>query len=167
MKRLLCLCFFCSVIIDAFSQCIPTISLIGTSSSETLTALPSSRTGLDYESSDLTIARTQGNLTISIANSDGCSNWQVSVARVPILWNSNLRLWVNKTNDGSSFSPGASISPSGTTAYQEITILPQNFFSGVKDRLSVQISYKVSGMSVLIPVQTYSTTIYYTISALL
>lgn len=165
MKRLLYVCFFCSVIIDTFSQCTPTISLIGTSSSETLTPLPSSRTGLDYESSDLIIARTQGNLTVSITNSDGCSNWQVSVASVPLTWNANLRLWVNKTNDGSSFASGASIYPSGTTAYQEITLIPQTFFNGVKDRLSVQISYKMSGMSVLLPVQTYSTTVYYTISA--
>lgn len=167
MKRLLCLCFFCSVVIDTFSQCTPTISLVGTSLSETLTTLASSRTGLDYESSDLTIARTAGNLTISIANSDGCSNWQLSVSSVTINWNANLRLWVNKTNDGSTFSSGASIYPSGTTAYQEISLIPQNFFSGVKDRLSVQISYKISGMSVLIPVQTYSSTVYYTISATL
>ncbi len=167
MKRLLCLCFFCSVVIDTFSQCSPTISLVGTSLSETLTTLPSSRTGLDYESSDLTISRTQGNLTISIANSNGCSNWQLSVSNTPITWNSNLRLWVNKTDDGSTSASGASIYPSGTTAYQEVTSIPQTFFSGVKDRLSVQISYKVSGMSVLLPVQTYSTTVYYTISATL
>lgn len=165
MKPLLCLCLCFCVILDTFSQCSPTISLVGTSSSQTLNTLTSSRVGLDYESRDLLIERTQGNLTISISNSDGCANWQLSVTSSPSVWNPNLRLWVSKTNDGSASAPGASIFPNGTTAYQEISAIPQNFFSGVKDRLSIQISYKISGMSVLIPVQTYSTTINYTISA--
>ncbi|MFN3489779.1 MAG: hypothetical protein ACK4YV_11620 [Emticicia sp.] len=123
--------------------------------------------GLDYENSDLLIERTTGNLTISISNSNGCTNWQLSVTSSPSVWNPNLKLWVNKINDGSASVSGASISPIGITAYQELTAIPQNFFSGVKDRLSVQISYKISGISVLIPVQTYSTTVNYTISATL
>lgn len=165
MKLLIYVCFFCSIVIDTFSQCTPTISISGTTISQTYSALPSTRVGLDYENNDLIIQGS--NINISIANSDGCSSWQLSVNRNFIVWDANLRLWINKINDGSSFATGASIYPNGTSAYQEITSFSQSFFSGVKDRLSVQISYKITGMSVLIPVRTYSATVYYTISATL
>jgi hypothetical protein len=164
MKLLLYLCFFCGIVIDTFSQCSPSISLVGSSLSQTSDALLSSRAGLDYNS-DLLIERAPGNLTININNADGCSNWQLSVSKTSIVWDATLKIWVNKTYDGTVSAPGASISPGGTTAYQEITSFSQSFFSGVKSRSSIQISYKISGISVLLPAKAYSTTVYYTISA--
>lgn len=164
MKIFLYLSFFCSIYFESFSQCTQSISLIGTPLSQTVDAFPLAQTGLDYSSTDLLIQRPIGSLTISVASS-GCSlDWQVSVQKTSIVWDSNLRLWVNKVNDGNSTDSGARISPIGTTAYQEVSTIPQTFFRGFRNRQSVQVSYKISGVSVLIPAQTYSTTVYYTIS---
>lgn len=164
MKRLLCLFFFFGVAIDTFSQCNPTINLVGNSLIESPPTFPTNRIGLDYANSEVLIDRP-GNITIAIANADACINsWQLSVSRVDNTINTDLRFWVNKVNDGSSSSSGASINPNGPSAFQEIQLSSQSLFSGVKNRQSVQISYKISGISVLKKVSTYSTTIYYTIS---
>jgi hypothetical protein len=166
MKRLLCLYFLCGAAIDTFSQCSPTISLIGSPLSESPTTFPTSRIGLDYASSELLIDRP-GLITIAIANANSCSSWQLSVSRLDNTTNTDLQFWVNKTNDGSSSTSGASISPSGLTTFQEIQTYSQNFFSGVKNRTSIQISYKIIGISVNRRASTYSTTVYYTISGTL
>lgn len=127
MKRILYLFFFFGVAIDTFSQCSPTISLIGSSLLESPPVFPTNRIGLDYGNSDLLIDRP-GNITVAIANADACINsWQVSVSRVDNTINTNLRFWVNKINDGSSISSGASINPNGPSAFQELQLSSQNF----------------------------------------
>jgi hypothetical protein len=163
MKQLLYLIFFFGVSLDTFSQCSPTISILGSSFSESPPTFPTNRIGLDYEISDLLINRP-GFITISIGNSNGCSSWQVLVERVDITRNTNLSFWVRKTNDGSSFTSGSSISPIGLTDFQEITLSSQSFMSGVKDRQSIQINYKISGISLLRKTSTYLSNITFSVT---
>jgi hypothetical protein len=126
-------------------------------------AFPSNRIGLDYGDSELVISNA--GINISIANADACINsWQIEVSRVDNTINTGFRFWVSKANDGSSTSSGTSINPQGPSSYQEIQTFSQNFFSGTKNRQSVQINYKMSGITVLKTATTYTTTVYYTIS---
>jgi hypothetical protein len=163
MKHLICLFFFCSIAIDTFSQCSPTISVLGNPLMSSPPSFPSNRIGLDYGDSELVIS--DPGINISIANADACINsWQIAVSRVDNTINTDFRFWVSKANDGSSTSSGTSINPNGPSGYQEIQTFSQNFFSGTKNRQSVQINYKISGLSVLKTATTYTTTVYYTIS---
>lgn len=103
MKRLLYLFFFCGVALDTFSQCSPRISMGAFSSyvSESPPTFLANQIGLDYPStsSDLIIDKS-GAITISIANADACSRWEVSVNKIDNTINTGLRFYVQRVNDG-------------------------------------------------------------------
>jgi hypothetical protein len=164
MKRLLYILFCSVVVLDTFSQgCSPTISLIGSSLIESPPTFPTNRIGSDYADSDLIIGGT-GNISLSIANAGACTNnWQISVSRTDITTNIGLSFWVKRTNDGIG-SAGSSIDPMGLANFLKIETFSQNLFLGLKNRTSIQINYKISGISVVRNANTYRTTIYYTIS---
>ena len=160
MKRLLSIFFFCSVAIDTFSQCTiftPTISL----GSNSISASPSflgNRIGSD-RTPELTI--TSGTLTISIANSNTCSNWEVSVVRDNTI-NTDLRLYVIRTSEGIG-APDSSIEQASLANYVEITTIPQTFMRGVNNRSSIQISYKITGISVNMDASRYLSNITFSV----
>lgn len=92
--------------------------------------------------------------------------WSVSVQQsVSSNWNSALIVSVRRTGDGTG---GAVMI--GTANYITLTATNQAFFSGLLglgfSRDNVPIQYKIEGLSVLLPVKTYTTTILYTITGL-
>lgn len=92
--------------------------------------------------------------------------WAISVSQTNISnWDSGLKLFVRRTGDGTG---GAIIS--GGTTYIQLTASNQAFFSGLLglgfSRDNVPVQYKIEGLSVLLPVKTYTTTVLYTISGL-
>ncbi|WP_221392215.1 hypothetical protein [Dyadobacter sp. NIV53] len=92
--------------------------------------------------------------------------WGVSVQQSGISnWDPALKISVRRTGDGTG---GAIIG--GGAAYIQLTTSSQAFFSGLLglgfSRDNVPIQYKIEGLSVLLPVKTYTTTIIYTISGL-
>lgn len=92
--------------------------------------------------------------------------WSVSVQQiVSSNWNSNLIVSVRRTGDGT----GGAIML-GTLNYIPLTATSQAFFSGLLglgfSRDNVPIQYKIEGLSVTLPVKTYTTTIQYTITGL-
>jgi hypothetical protein len=91
-------------------------------------------------------------------------NYQVAVKRQDTLWDSRLQLYVRKTGDGTGTL--SSVSPSGVGSYIQINTTNSNFFTGTLSRTGVPVQYEIRGISVLIPVRTYTTTITYTISGL-
>jgi len=86
------------------------------------------------------------------------TNWRVDVKKSDTNWHANSQLYVRRTSDGSG-----SGSISGGTSYQEITDTDQSFFNGTIDRSNITGQLKLTGVSVQIPVDTYTTTVYYTV----
>lgn len=95
---------------------------------------------------------------VSIDIIDPINNWRVGVKKVDTTWHSSFHLYVKRTSDGTG-----SGSISGGTIYQEVSGTDQSFFSGSDDRSGIQIQSKLSGISVQIPPDIYTTTIYYTV----
>ena len=87
------------------------------------------------------------------------SNWDVDVKKTDSNWHANFTLNVRRTSDGS----GAG-SISGGTSYQEITDTDASFFSGYRSRSNVNLQLQLTGASVQITPDTYTTTISYTIT---
>lgn len=96
-------------------------------------------------------------LTISNTTGNG-DNWRVDVRRTDTTWHGNFHLYVKRTSDGTG---GGSIS--GGLDYIEITTIDSQFFSGAGDRNSISLRYQLTGMSVSVPPNAYSTTVTYTI----
>jgi len=86
------------------------------------------------------------------------TNWRVDVKKSDTNWHANFQLYVRRTSDGSG-----SGSISGGTSYQEITDTDQSFFNGTLDRSNITGQLELTGVSVQIPVDTYTTTVYYTV----
>jgi hypothetical protein len=97
-------------------------------------------------------------VSISISATAGASDsWRVDVKKVDTDWQGNLILYIKRTSDGT----GGSVS--GGTAYQEVTDVDTSFFSGSDDVSGVKAQLKLSGVSIQVPIDTYATTVYYTI----
>jgi len=84
----------------------------------------------------------------------------VDVKKIDANWHSNFQLFVRRTTDGSG--PGGS-KISGGDSYQEVTDTYQNFFTGRRNRSNVKIQLRLDGVSVQVPPDTYTTTVYYTV----
>lgn len=80
-------------------------------------------------------------------------------------WDSSLKLYAQRTGNGT----GIAILTGGTS-YIQLTSSPQLFFSGLLNlfahRDNIPVQYKIEGLSVMLPVKTYTATITYTISGL-
>lgn len=84
--------------------------------------------------------------------------WQVDIRRTDTTWPSDLTLSVRRTGAGTG-NGGIS----GGAAYQEIGTTDTEFFSGTGDRSGIPLQFKLEGMSLQVPPNTYSTTITYTV----
>jgi hypothetical protein len=97
--------------------------------------------------------------TLAIANTSGSSDhWRIDVKRSDTTWNSALRLYVKRISDGSG--NGA---VTGGLFYVEITGSEIQLFSGAGDRSGLTLSYELTGMSVAVPPNMYSTTVTFTV----
>lgn len=88
------------------------------------------------------------------------NGWRVDVQRDDILWPSGLVLETRRTTNGTgtSFS-----SISGGTAYQVVNPNANSFFQGLGAFNNIKIQHRISGMSILTPVNTYSTSVIFTL----
>ena len=87
------------------------------------------------------------------------ANWQVDVRKSDTTWHANFQLYVRRTSDGTGKG-----SVSGGTTYQEVTTTDQSFFTGDQNRNNVDVQLRLTGVSVQIPPNTYTTTVNYTIT---
>lgn len=101
-----------------------------------------------YESPD-------NQVSITISNTTG--SWRVDVRKVDTHWHADLSLSVRRTGSGT----GGSVLD-GTT-YQELTGTDQPFFTGSNDVSGITVQIKLSGMSIQVSPDTYTTTVYYTV----
>ena len=108
--------------------------------------------------SDLIDTYESASDAVSIDISQTGGDWRVDVKKVDTNWHSNFQLSVRRTSSGTG-----SGTISGGTSYQEVTDTDQSFFNGTKSRDGINVQLKLSGVSVQIPPDTYSTTVYYTV----
>lgn len=88
----------------------------------------------------------------------GAKPWKVDVSKSDANWHSDFQLSVRRTSDGTG--PG---SIAGGISYQVVTDTDQSFFDGNKDRSDIKVQLELSGVSVQVPTDTYTTTVYYTV----
>jgi len=105
--------------------------------------------------SDLNSTYESTTYQVSLTISSTSGSWRVDVRKVNTNWHSDLHLWVRRTGDGS----GGSVS--NGSVYQELTGTDQPFFTGSDDVSGITAQLKLSGMSVQVPPDTYTATIYY------
>ena len=96
---------------------------------------------------------------VSLSISGTTGTWRIDVKRVDSTWHGDFILYVKRTSDGT----GGSVS--GGTAYQEVSATSLSFFSGSDDVSGINVQLKLSGVSIQIPPDTYTTTIYHTVVA--
>ncbi len=112
-----------------------------------------------------TNATSTANQTLISVTSSFLASYTVTVHRDNTNWNSALTLWVQRTGNGSGSFFGTI---AGGLSFQQVGTAAQTFFSGIigfpTNRSNIPIQYQISGLSVLIPVKTYTTTITYTVS---
>jgi len=152
---------FCIAVLGTFAASAQTISI----NSGTTWSIPSlsstiTKAGKNYEhietsSASQTLLKVNAVLAWSIsAHLSTTSNWD-----------SSLKLSVQRTGNGT----GIAILTGGTT-YIQLTSHPQTFFNGLLNltasRDNIPIQYKIEGLSVTLPVKTYTTTVTYTVSGL-
>lgn len=96
---------------------------------------------------------------LTISNTiDKNDNWRVDVKRTDSTWHGNFTLSVKRTTNG--VGPG---SVSGGLSYIAIQTTDSQFFSGAGNKNNINLQYQLTGMSVSVAPQTYSTTITYTV----
>jgi hypothetical protein len=102
---------------------------------------------------------------VSVTKSGGFfSNWywRVDITKTDGNWPSDFHLDVRRSSDGFGF--GGSIS--GLTSYQEIVNSFPPYFTGNRNRYFIGMQYRLRGVSVQIPPDTYTTTVVYTVTEL-
>ena len=92
--------------------------------------------------------------TLDIVNTGSLGKWRIDVKRTDATWNNNLKLYVKRISDGSG---GGTVS--GGLSLIEITGSDSPFFTGIGDRSGLALSYELSGMSVAVAPNMYSTSV--------
>ncbi|WAC14698.1 hypothetical protein [Dyadobacter pollutisoli] len=126
-----------------------------TSLSSSLTSAGSNYTHVEESSASHTMLKVTALLLYSVsAHQNVTSNWD-----------SSLLLSIKRTGNGT----GSGTIANGTD-YIQLTTSPQTFFTGSLglglSRDNIPVQYKITGLSVMLPVKTYTTTIQYTITGL-
>lgn len=145
---------------------------------QTITASPSwnisvpantiTEAGNNY-TTNITSAASQTLVSFSVSAGLFGGNYTVSVHKIDSDWHSNLSLWTQRTGAGTGSGWFSSGTITGGLTFVQLTNAPQTFFSGStgilsSGRTNIPIQYEIRGVSVLLPVKTYTTTVVYTIS---
>jgi hypothetical protein len=106
-----------------------------------------------------TCESTADQVSVDISGTTGDSDtWRVDLKKTDTTWHGDLHLHLKRTSDGTG-----SGSISGGASYVEATDTYTEFFSGGGDRTGIHVQLKITGISVGVPADAYSTTIYYTV----
>lgn len=154
MKNLIIFIAFLAISINMFSQGID-VTVTG-NWMRTIPATDISEAGNDYPAAYASNTN-QTLLTINPKNSN--KTIYVYVTRSDIAWHNNLNLKVKRTANGTNGNAAIT----GGLIYQTITNLDANFFTCQGYHTLIPLQYEITGISVVLPVQSYSTTITYTV----
>ncbi len=89
------------------------------------------------------------------------NNWRIDVHKTDVIWDTNIQLFIARTGEGNGNEKSTI---SGGLSYQNITDIEQLFFAGRGQRIGVPIQLKFEGITIRLPIGSYSTTIVYTIT---
>ncbi len=154
MKNLILICFL-AISGSLFSQVID-ITVTG-NWMKNIAASDITEAGNDYPSA-YTSNNNQTVMTINPKNSN--KPIYVYVGKIDISWNAALNLKVRRTVNGTNNN----INISGGSNFQTITSnYYANFFTCTGYHTLIPLQYEITGISVVLPVQSYSTTVYYTV----
>jgi hypothetical protein len=85
-------------------------------------------------------------------------NWRVDVLRIDTHWTTLVVLSIRRTGTGSGTG-----TVTGGGSYMAITPTSQTFVTGSGNRAGIQLQERITGVSVSIPVDTYTTTVQFTV----
>jgi hypothetical protein len=108
--------------------------------------------------SNLTATYTSATNQILMGVTTTLTNWRVDILRIDTHWHANFALSIRRTGTGSGTG-----TVTGGGAYLAITTTSQTFVTGSGNRAGIQLQERLGGVSVSIPVATYTTTIQYTV----
>ncbi len=98
-------------------------------------------------------------VVLSVTGTTGNSaGWRIDIHRTDSTWDNRLTFSLKRTGDGLG---GGSIL--GGTSYQPLGVTSSTFFTGTGDRAGIPLQLKFSGVSVLIPANSYATEITFTV----
>ena len=159
MKKLPLLLFLLLIIPSIYAQTLT----ISPGWSVTIPASTITEAGLNYTTTTTTSAASQSLIDITTGSQN--INVFVYVQKTDVSWDSSLNLWVRRSGTGAG--AGNSTITNGTT-FQQVTNSPTSFFTVFmgksKTYSNVPLQYQISGLSVLIPAKTYTTTLLFTIT---
>lgn len=121
--------------------------------------------GLDYTG---TVSSDADHTILEIDAKEDNDPYTLTISRQDNNWHPMLTLWARRTGDGSLGNGGTIM---GGQSYIQLAPNAQYFFSGLVSRgggsrvKDIPIQYEIRGLSVLIPVSSYSTTIIYTVTS--
>jgi hypothetical protein len=84
--------------------------------------------------------------------------WRVDVLRIDTHWTALVTLSIRRTGTGSGTG-----TVTGGGAFMAITTTSQTFVTGTGNRAGIQLQERISGVSVSIPADIYTTTVQYTV----
>ncbi len=85
-------------------------------------------------------------------------NWQINIKRINTTWTGSLLVFARRTSNGTGTG-----TISGGQAYIQVTTTDTTFFTGAGNRNGIQIQLQLTGASLTVPPNQYSTTIQYTV----
>jgi hypothetical protein len=97
-----------------------------------------------------------GGTTLTISNLPPGSTWRLFARKADSTWKDKLLIHVRRTS-------GESAKIRGGDAYVQITNADTEIFSGTGNQAGIALQTKLSGMSIKIPPDTYSTSIIFTL----
>jgi hypothetical protein len=104
-----------------------------------------------------TSAQNTNLITITGATSKR-DNWQINIKRINTTWVGSLLVFAQRTSNGTGTG-----TISGGQAYIQVTTTDTTFFTGAGNRNGIQIQLQLTGASLTVPPNQYSTTIQYTV----
>ena len=158
MKRLPLLIFLLLIIPSIYAQSLT----VSPGWSVSIPASTIAEAGLNYTTTTITSAVSQSLINITAGKN---APHYIYIQKTDISWDPSLIISLRRSGNGSS--PGGSTITNGTT-FQQITGTVTYFFElslgGSRNYNSIPIQYQISGLSVLLPAKTYTTTLLFTVT---
>jgi hypothetical protein len=107
--------------------------------------------------STFTSAQNANLITISGAQNKH-DTWQINIKRIDTAWNGSLQIFAMRTSSGTGQG-----SVSGGQAYIQVTQSDTTFFTGAGDLSGISVQLRLTGASLTVQPNQYSTIIQYTV----